>query len=317
MQYMRGIELSRKYFEEFGLPMLEHDFPHLMSFLSVGFVGSGSEHFGFDDEISHDHDFEPGFCIFLPEEDIISRRDAFLLERAYAKLPKEYCGVKRLPISPAGGNRNGVFRTSEFYSSAVGVSNGALDTYAWLHIPDYALSEATNGEVFFDNYGEFTEIRSRLLSMPEDIRLKRLAGNLLLMEQAGQYNFMRCVRHNEPNAARLACYEFVTAALKVFFLLNHKYMPFYKWCFRALRQIENGDEFEQRLSILLHADCCDLSSAAQQAEIIESIASYVIQILHNNELTDAKSADLEAHAYSVNSRIIDNEIRNLHILTAV
>ena len=87
---MNGLELARGYYEEFGKPMLEADFANILPFLAVGFVGSGSEHYGYDDEISRDHDFEPGFCIFLPDEDVVDRRHAFQLERAYAKLPKEY-----------------------------------------------------------------------------------------------------------------------------------------------------------------------------------------------------------------------------------
>lgn len=59
--------------------MLETDFAELMPYLAIVFVGSGSEHYGFDDEFSRDHDYEPGFCIFLPGEDVIDRRRAFRL----------------------------------------------------------------------------------------------------------------------------------------------------------------------------------------------------------------------------------------------
>ena len=52
---MNGLELSRGYYEAYGKPMLEKDFSDLLPFLAVGFVGSGSEHFGFDDDISRDH----------------------------------------------------------------------------------------------------------------------------------------------------------------------------------------------------------------------------------------------------------------------
>ena len=104
---MNGLELAKGYYEEYGKPMLENEFSDLLPLIAVGFVGSGSEHYGFDDEISRDHDFEPGFCIFLPGEDVIDRKQQFKLERAYAKLPKEYAGCKRQPISPVGGIRNG------------------------------------------------------------------------------------------------------------------------------------------------------------------------------------------------------------------
>ena len=78
---MNGLELSRAFYEEHGKPMLEEQFPQLLPLLAVGLFGSGSECFGYDDETSRDHDFEPGFCLFLPDESVVDRRTAFLLER--------------------------------------------------------------------------------------------------------------------------------------------------------------------------------------------------------------------------------------------
>ena len=314
---MNGIELSRGYYETYGKPMLEEQFPDLLSKIAVGFVGSGSEHFGFDDEVSRDHDFEPGFCIFLPSEDIVDRRSAFLLERAYAKLPKEFGGVKRQMLSPVGGNRSGVIRTAEFYAAAVGSATGELTTEGWLRIPEYALAEATNGVVYYDGLGEFTAIRERLLAMPEDIRLKRLAGNLLLMAQSGQYNFMRCLQHGEREAAQLAASEYVQAALKVWFTLNRRYMPYYKWSFRALRELPGGDVAAAELSEILSGSIQNDEEMERKYMVIESVASDVTEALQEQQLTDAICGDLEKHAYSVNDRITDGNIRNLHILAAI
>ena len=314
---MNGLELSRGYYEEYGRPMLEQNFPDMLDRLAVGFVGSGSEHFGYDDDVSRDHDFEPGFCIFLPGEDIIDRRTAFLLERAYAKLPKEYCGVRRQPISPVGGNRNGPIRTADFYTAAVGTPDGQLSTEAWLTIPDHALAEATNGAVFSDPYGEFSAIREALLHMPEDVRRKRIAGNLLLMAQSGQYNFLRCLRHGDPDAAQLACFAFTEAAMKTVFLLHGCYLPFYKWRFRALRELPGGTAFADVLAFLLRGDNRDEALAQLKYERIETLASAVIDMLVEQNLTRAVCGDLEKHAYSVNDSIADSQIRNLHILAAV
>ena len=314
---MNGLEISRGYYEKFGKPMLETEFSDILPFLAAGFVGSGSEHYGYDDEISRDHDFEPGFCIFLPGEDIVSRRRAFQLERAYAKLPKEYAGIKRQIISPVGGNRNGVIRTDEFYLKAVGSGNGKLSAEQWLTIPDYALAEAVNGEMFFDNYGEFSKIREEIGSMPEDIKLKRIAGNLLIMAQSGQYNFLRCIKHGEPEAAQLACTEFVGAAMKTHFLLRGRYMPYYKWSFRALRELDGTRELSDKLSFLLFGDNRDKEIAEHKYNTIEQIASETISILREKELTEAICGDLEKHAYSVNDSIKDSAVRNMNIFVAV
>lgn len=314
---MNGIELSKGYFEEYGKAMLENDFPDILPYLAVGFVGSGSEHFGFDDKISQDHDFEPGFCVFLPSEDVVDRRTAFLLERAYSKLPKEYMGVKRQPVSPVGGNRNGIIRTADFYSEKIGSADGQLSIQQWLTLPDYALFEATGGEMFFDNYGEFTEIRNSLKFLPEDIRLKKLAGNLLVAAQAGQYNFSRCLKHKEPEAAQLACNEFINSVLKCVFLLKKEYMPYYKWSFRKLREIENDYPFSEKLAFLLYGSNADEIIAEAKYYTIEDIASELINMLQAEGLTKAVCGDLEKHAYSVNDKISEPNIRNMNIFAAV
>ncbi len=314
---MNGLELSRAYYETCGKPVLERDFADLLPYLAVGLIGSGSEGYGFDDDISRDHDFEPGFCLFLPGEDVVDRRRAFQLERAYAKLPNEFEGVPRQRVSPVGGNRHGVLRTADFYTAAVGDPNGDLSVDAWLHIPDYALAEAVNGEVFFDGYGQFTRIRERLRQMPEDVRLKRLAGQLLLMAQAGQYNFTRCLRHGEPEAAALAAAEYVTAAMKAFCLLRGRYLPYYKWSFRAVRGMDGGEALADRLSRIVTGDPADPAAAERMYDEIESVASQTVTLLQEHDLTRAICGDLEKHAYSVNDGIRDGAVRNLHILTTV
>jgi len=314
---MNGLELSRSYFEEYGRPMLKEQFPQLLPFLAVGLVGSGSERFGFDDEISKDHDFEPGFCIFLPGEDVVDRHDEFLLSRAYSKLPKEFLGFSRQLISPVGGERNGVIRTADFYQAEVGAADGMLTNEQWLRISDHALAEAINGEIYFDNYGTFSAIREQIKNMPEDIRLKRIAGNLLLMDQAGRYNFPRCLSHGEPEAASLACHDYVNSAMKVFFLLCGSYMPYYKWSFRALRQLPGGQEFAKKLSLVLCADSRDRGIATQKQELISSIEAKLSKRLVAEGLSKAEGAELSRHAYSVNDSISDSNIRNLHILAAI
>ena len=197
--------------------MLREQFPDALPYLAAGLLGSGSECFGWDDEVSQDHDFEPGFCIFLPDEDALDRRTAFQLERAYAKLPKEFGGFRRPMLLPVGGARRGVMRLAEFLTEKTGTPDGVLTLGQWLTVPEQALFECVNGEVYFDNLGALTDARERLAYFPEDVRLKRLAGHLLLMAQAGQYNFARCLAHGEPAAAQLAVCEFVKSALSAVF----------------------------------------------------------------------------------------------------
>lgn len=296
------------------MPMLREQFAALLPHLAAGLLGSGSECFGFDDAVSRDHDFEPGFCIFLPGEDVVDRRAGFQLERAYAKLPREFEGVSRPMLLPVGGARRGVLRTGEFFTEKVGAPDGALTLGQWLSLPEQALAEATNGEVYFDNAGELSAIRERLAYFPEDVRLKRLAGHLLLMAQSGQYNYARCLAHGEPAAAQMAVGEFVKSALSAVFLLNRRYQPYYKWSFRALRGLPLLSELAAPLEALLTTDN---AAPAEKSDTIERVAAAVIDALQAQDLTQAVCGDLEKHAYSVNDRVSDPELRNAHILAAV
>ena len=313
---MRGMEISRAYFEEFGYPMLKEQFPEVMPYLAAGLFGSGSECFGFDDEVSRDHDFEPGFCIFLPGEDVVDRRTAFLLERAYAKLPKEYGGIKRSLMQPVGGASRGVLRTEEFFRDRLGANPAEMPNTRWLTLPEQSLAEAVNGELFFDNYGEVSRIREAVRFYPEDVRRKKLAGSLLLMAQAGQYNYTRCLAHGETAAAQLAVCEFVKSACESIFLLNRGCQPYYKWTFRALRALPLLSEEAELLEYLLTTDN-EPETAEEKYHVIEGIAADIIDVLMEQNLTEANCGDLEKHAYSVNDRIGDGELRNLHILAGV
>ena len=336
---MKGLEIARAYYEQYGEPMLRERFPGLMPFVAAGLAGSGSECWGFDDEISRDHDFEPGFSLFLPGEDVVDRRTAFELERAYAALPKEFMGLRRSLVAPVGGPRHGVLRTAEFMTDKVGKADGNLSLMEWLYIPEFSLAEAVNGEIFMDGYGEVTAIRERLRRRPDDVRLKKLAGQLLLMGQSGQYNYRRCLQHGETAAAQLAAVEFVKSTMAAVFLLNDVYQPYYKWCFRAMRALPKLALTAELLEYLLTTDN-EPDTAEEKSRVMEGIAADVIGELReqgllgelreqgltgtdvNREtqgrgLTGAVGADLEKYAYMVNDMISDAQVRNMHILAAV
>ena len=313
---MQGLELARAYYEECGAKVLHEQFPEWEGLIAAGLCGSGSECFGYDDEVSQDHDFEAGFCLFLPGEDVIDRQTAFRLERAYARLPKEFRGFKKSLLSPAGGNRHGVIRMRDFFLAKTGDPDGALSLYDWFRVPENSLLEAVNGEIWRDDSGVFTARRAALSEMPEDVRLKKLAGELATMAQAGQYNYLRCLDHGEEGAAQLSAVTFAQAAIHAVFLLNRRLMPYYKWQFRALRELPKLSGLAEQL--------CRLISSGNGAEemmdkymTIENIASAVIGELEAQGITEAVCGDLSKHANSANDHVADPALRNEDIFFGV
>ena len=297
---MRFLDISKAYYEEFGLPMLEREFGDKLDRMAIGLVGHGSECFGYDDGVSLDHDVEPGFCIWITEDD--ERDFGFRLFRAYSKLPKEYMGLKCVEKSALGSGSRGVHTISDFYSAYTGRRGAPEGWRDWLYTPSHYFAEAVNGVVFKDGLGEFTRIREEIRNgMPEDVRLKKIASSALKMAQTGQYNYKRC----------LALSEFVKESAQVIFLLEKVHMPYYKWAFRAMKELPNMGWLSHKLEALI------LTPQDETLKIelaIEEISASVIDELRNQDLTDATCDFLENHSYSVNGRITDPEIRNLHIL---
>ena len=78
---IRGLELSERFFGEYGLPMLREQFPQYMDMIAAGVAGEGSDCFGFDDAISRDHDFEAGFCLWIPDRLELRRQWKGVLRR--------------------------------------------------------------------------------------------------------------------------------------------------------------------------------------------------------------------------------------------
>ena len=177
-------------------------------------------------------------------------------------------------------------------------------------IPENALSTVTNGEVFFDNYGEFTRIREELKKgYPEDVRLKKIAARLMKMAQSGQYNFPRCNKRKEYVASRLALSEFMSVSMSLVYLLNHAYRPYYKWVHRGLLDLpilgQNAYDKMQRLSVL------SLEKDSREMEwIIEEFCVACVEELKAQGLTSSSEAFLLAQGPEVLKRIQEPALRN-------
>ena len=83
-----------------------------------------------------------------------------------------------------------------------------------------------------------------------------------------------------------------------------------------MRRLPELSELADTMECLLTTDNDEPMDTVKQ-ELIEDTASAVIDALQKRDLTDAVCTDLEKHAYSVNDRIDDASVRNLHILYAV
>ena len=304
---MNGLELSERYWREVGLPAFEAECPEVLERAAVGLAGEGSDCFGFDDELSRDHDWGPGFCVWLTAED--EARFGAKAREVYRSLPGEYCGYARLRVSEQTADRVGVWQIGDFFERYIGLPRAPQTMEQWRSVPEASLCLVTNGRVFQDGAGELTRIRQELLRYyPEELRKKKLAANCALAAQAGQYNYARCMRRGETVAAMQALGLFVTHIQQVVFLLNRRYTPYYKWTHRALCELPIlGEEVGEQLR--------SLSTAwFRQEDTVETICRAVIRELHRQKLSDSESDFLLDHAQEIQQSMLDTALRSLHLM---
>lgn len=308
---MKGLELSRKYYEEAGRPAILREVPEAASRIAAGLVGHGSECFGFDDELSRDHDFGPSFCIWLTDEAYAQYGEA--LQKCYASLPAEFEGFPARQATAQGGGRVGVLRISDFYRSLLGRSEAPQNETEWYTLSESGIAAAVNGMVFEDNVGEFTRIREALLAFyPENVRLRKMAQAAALAAQAGQYNYSRLMKRGEWTAAAMAEKFFVEQAMQLVYLLNKRYAPFYKWMHRGMKKFAILPQVYELLEqlVLLPVQCSawengkenyryGLNLADEKVVCIETICANIVQELHRQGLSDVQDNYLEAHAGAI------------------
>jgi len=305
---MTGLELAERYFQAHGAPLIETRFAQHRDRIAAGLVGPGSECFGFDDEISQDHDWGPGFCLWLTGED--HRAIGVSLQTALADLPPCFEGLGPRQVSAWGGGRVGVFEVGEFYRSLIGFDRAPHTPHEWRRIPEAHLATATNGRVFTDPLGAFTRVREQLLSFyPEDVRLKKIAARCMSIAQSGQYNLARCAQRREIVAARCAEAEFCTHTVSLVFLLNRRYVPFYKWMHRAVEPLPVLGQSTHRLLTELVASY----GFAKKLRAVEELCTNLTVELRRAELSDASSDFLLDHGPSVQERIRDPELRRSNV----
>ena len=241
-----GLKLARKCWNAYGKPLIADKYPEYQGRIAAGLVGHGSECYGFDDDLSRDHDFGPRFCLWLTDEDYAAIGER--LQADYEALPQSFMGYgprESTARAQGAGRRDGVFRIGDFFESITGYRQAPStnNPHEWLMLDEATLAAATNGEVFADPLGKFLDTRQGFKTMPEDVRLALISKRLGMMAQAGQYNVPRMLTRGDGAAAWLSIGEFVQAAASLVFLLNNPitvgYLPYYKWRFAALRRLSS------------------------------------------------------------------------------
>lgn len=302
---MKGLELSCTYYKEICRPVLKEALGQNYDRLAAGLVGNGSECYGFDDELSQDHDFGPRFFIWLTDRDAKTIGEEVCA--ALQMVPKNFCGYEGSNTSEYGNvGRQGVFRISSYYQMLLGIDHVPRTIAEWRSLGEVNLSIATNGAVFEDEPGEFTSFRNALkVGFPEDLRRKKLAAACCHAAQTGQYNYQRSLLRGELVATRICEAQFMETVMRIVYLLNNEYRPFYKWIHRGLLELAI-------LGVKVHHLTEQLLSAhtdEEHIELIEELSVCIIAELQRQDLTGSTSDFLLDHGEEIQARIQEPTLR--------
>ena len=334
---IKGLDLSRAYFEEFGRPLIEGKYAEYRGRIAAGLVGHGSDCYGFDDSASRDHDFGPGFCLWLTAEDYAEIGEQ--LQADYDALPAEFQGFPaRVAMPRAVGERRrvGVFEIGAFYEQITGYREApAVDAvHEWLMLEEATLAAATNGAVFVDPLGAFSGARGAFKRMPDDVRIALISRRLGMISQGGQYNVPRMLARGDGEAAWLSIAEFTGAVSSLIFLINRPtavgYLPYYKWQFAALRTLRQRmlsrlpDVASQLSDVLrLASAACfggagfgeggkGAAPAAEEVQhVIEEICAAILREITRMGWTSSSDPFLEHQRVHVSARINNEWLRSL------
>lgn len=261
-EFIKGLEIDREYYENIGRPMLEEKFIDYFSEMTIGMFGEGSDCFGFDDSYSMDHDWGPGFYIWLESDlyKIIGEE----LQREYDALPADYRGYKRMNTEH-GRRRIGVSNVDDFCSYYLGKmaydewkSRGEISSAHMLEIPEYKLAAFCNGMIFKE-YGSFgdkehsvhdsdekttgrsLDTRGTIIGLrtyiseyyDKSTAIKLLCQRLAEFGQNAQYNYPRMKKRGDSAAAMQLLHTGLRRAVQAAYILNKLYAPHDKWLMKG------------------------------------------------------------------------------------
>lgn len=288
----------------------------ICSKFTIGKLGEGSECFGYDDIVSKDHDFGPGFGIYVTREQYASYGKA--LEQAYDSLPVQFRGLTR-PQQIKGAQRNGVIIMEDFFGRILGLQEDeisflmqkhTLPEGTWLRVEDWQLKTVTNGEIFVGEENVFGSIYHNLKKgYPENILRRKLAQALGTICQTGQYNYQRMMKRDDLYSGILMLHSFEEEVLTFLFLINRVYAPHAKWRMREAATLTKGQSILTELKELMTMQP-DITSYRKRETVewfgkensedvilekIDNIAKGIVNLLKEEKLTDTDAVYLEEH----------------------
>lgn len=225
---MSIIDISRTFFHEIVLPILQEHFPHETAQTAFGVFGYGSEALRLDDELSRDHHWGLRIDALMPEE-VFRQRRGEMMRVLSSQLPTSYLGQSLREGHLAGA---GLAPDSlpAFLLRTVGIDRAPVTAEEWLAIPEEDIIHVVNGEVWHDPAGTFSALRAHFAAYyPEPVRLRRIAHWCRFYSGMGTYALKRAILRDNDYYATTRFSNAIRLGVQLAFLLDRRYFPYDKW----------------------------------------------------------------------------------------
>ena len=299
-QFLPGLELSRRFYSEAVLPILQCTLPGIP--FSAARLGSGSEVLGFDTDRSADHEWGPRLQIFLREEDLETHGESTW--RALSEqLPKSFAGWPTHFSAPDGGpighmtetdgpvnHRITITSIAGWFGRELGFNPVAgITTLDWLATPTQRLAENTAGAVFSDGLGELAETRRRIRWYPDDIWRYALACQWQRISQEEAF-VGRAGEVGDDLGSAVVAARLTREIIRLSFLLERRWAPYAKWLGSSFGTLAIAAELKEHLRSVLGA-------ASWQERETGLCAAYQIVGHKQNELALSEPVDPTVRPY--------------------
>ena len=282
-KFVKGLELCESFFNEYGLPVIQRNYPNIS--FSAGLLGWGSDVLGYDNPVSTDHMWGPRFYLFLKDCDIHIKDD--LMDLFGKNLPYTYKGFS-VNFSTPNPNGNGV-RHAEFINSGhvsplieIYTINEFINKYLgmmpvndleWLSVSEHRLLGFTSGKLFIDMLN-ISEIRNKLLFYPRDVKLYLIASQWSVIAEEQAF-VKRCSDRGDDLGSRIICSRIAERLMRLCFLYEGKYAPYSKWFGTGFRQLTVDGKIYDEIEAAISAN----TTQEREKHILE--AKVLVAALHN------------------------------------
>jgi len=232
MAFMQGIELCKRFHFECIEPLLATHFPDLR--YTSALIGPGSEVFGYDTEMSTDHDWGPRVVLFLEAKDMYCVNG--IRQVLQINCSQQFYGY------PVDLNQTVITSLAQFIESklATDLEKGP-ELLDWLTFPSQILAEIVGGEVFRDDKGRLTAVRKQLQYYPHDIWLYTIAS---VWNRIGQeeHLVLRAGYVGDELGSSIIGSRIIRDIMNLCFLMERQYAPYPKWFGTAFKKLDCANE---------------------------------------------------------------------------